>query len=108
MDSAFAFFRDIMRWWGDNSPLSYGQVNVLLFLVIEPLLIFSFFMLGMKALKTKDKSTKSVIEVGSILLIMFLVVATIIFLIGIPFIDVALVERAHSLVGPEMTDSINP
>ena len=107
MDCAFAFFRDMMRWWGYNLPLSYGQVNVLLFLIIEPLLILSFFLLGMKALKTKDKLTKSVIEVGSILLIMFLVMA-ILALIGIPDFDISLVEGAQNDIIPEMTDSINP
>ena len=29
---------EIMEWWSKNTPLSYGEINVLLFVFIQPVL----------------------------------------------------------------------
>lgn len=32
----------IMEWWANHTPLSYGEINILLFVIIQPLLIVLF------------------------------------------------------------------
>lgn len=29
---------EIMEWWSKNTPLTYGEINVLLFIIIQPVL----------------------------------------------------------------------
>lgn len=36
------FCIDVMKWWAAHTPLTYGDINVLLFIVLNPLLTLTF------------------------------------------------------------------
>ena len=42
MDDICKYCIDILMWWTKNSSFSYGEINVWLFIIIQPLLISIF------------------------------------------------------------------
>lgn len=83
----FDFCIDIMAWWGHNTPLSYGAINVLLFVVIQPLLILLFFTTTLIAVWAKNPKVRKWIAAFCILLMLLLIVGVLI-LFTLPIIDV--------------------
>ena len=37
------FCVELMIWWSHHLPISYGAINVLMFIIIQPLMILFFF-----------------------------------------------------------------
>ena len=81
------FCIDIMEWWGNNTPLSYGAINVLLFVVVQPLLIILFFTTTLIAVWSKSLKVRKWIAVFSILLMLLLVIGVFL-LFALPVVDV--------------------
>ena len=78
---------DIMAWWANNTPLSYGAINVLLFVILQPLLILLFFTTTIVAVRSRSDRVKSAIKVSSIVLMAILIVGVLI-LLGLPLFDI--------------------
>ena len=76
---------DIMQWWSNNTTLTYGEINVLLFIIIQPILVFvsAFF-----AIYTYFKKSITIL-VLDILMIALYIIGTII-LVGLPILDICL------------------
>ncbi len=78
---------EIIEWWSNNTPLSYGTINVLLFIILQPLLITSYFVTTLIALKLKTKKAKTILAVISIVLFIFVVVCGFL-LVFLPYFDI--------------------
>lgn len=81
------FCIDIIAWWGNNTPLSYGAINVLLFVVIQPFLIFLFFVTTIIAAKASSPRIKKWVVIFSALLMLLLTLGVVL-LFAIPIIDI--------------------
>lgn len=66
----------ILEWWSNKTPLSYATINVLLFIILQPLLIIFYFVTTLIALKLKTKKAKVILAVISIILFVLMVVFT--------------------------------
>lgn len=75
---------EIIKWWSDNTFLTYGEINVLLFIIIQPILVFvsAFF-----AIYTYFKKSKTIL-VLDILMISLYIIGTII-LVGLPLMAIS-------------------
>lgn len=49
----------ILMYWVDRIPLNYEELNVVLFMFIEPALIFMYAIIAMIACKTKNEKVKN-------------------------------------------------
>jgi|GEM_PF-6432608 len=78
----------ILMYWVDRIPLNYEELNVVLFMFIEPALIFMYAIIAMIACKTKNEKVKKWIKIFNIVSILILVILTLIFLIY-PIFDIA-------------------
>lgn len=72
---------DIIKWWSDNTFLSYGDINILLFIIIQPALTFvsAFFVIY-----TYFKKSITILLLDIFIIIIY-IIGTII-LVGIPLI----------------------
>ena len=77
---------DIMVWWSRHLPLSYGEINILLFVILQPALILMFFVTTLLA-ASKNQKIKKATVVFSIFAI-FVLILFAIALVAIPIIDV--------------------
>lgn len=77
---------DIMVWWSRHLPLSYGEINILLFVILQPALIFMFFVTTLLA-ASKNQKVKRATIVFSIFA-MFILTLFAVALVAIPIIDV--------------------
>lgn len=85
---------DIMQWWSNNTGLSYGLINVLLFVVFQPGLILFFFSTTLAGCITKNRRFKKILIIGSIIMLLLLIMFTVVLLL-LPFLDVSLQMRAE-------------
>ena len=85
-DEICDFCIDVIAWWSNNSPLSYGELNVLLFIILQPLLIIAYCITTIVASVTKSKKLKKYLFVFGIIGIIILIVGTCI-LLGFPLLD---------------------
>lgn len=76
------FCIDVMVWWSRHIPLSYGAINVLLFIVIEPLLICFYFVTSVWTALTKNDKTKKALLIAAIVVFVLFIVGTIILVSG--------------------------
>ncbi len=76
---------EIMEWWSNNTPLTYGEINVLLFIIIQPALIFvsAFFVIYTYFKKS------TIVLLLNILIILLYIIGTII-LVGLPIMLISL------------------
>lgn len=78
---------DIMRWWSNNTSMSYGLINVILFIILNPLLTFIFFIFVMISTnKNVDINIKKIIKIISIVLFLMSILFVFI-LVFIPILD---------------------
>ena len=78
----------IMEWWSRNTPLSYGAINILLFVIIQPLLICFFFTTTVIMLRLKKEKTRKLLRNVSVIIFLCFLVCGILS-VAIPFSDVA-------------------
>ena len=76
---------EIMEWWSNNTPLTYGEINVLLFIIIQPALTFvsAFFVIYTYFKKS------TIVLILNILIILLYIIGTII-LVGLPIMLISL------------------
>ncbi len=77
MDQLCYYCIDIMHWWADHTFLTYGEINILLFVIIQPLLILYGCWASIKCATTKNERTKRVIKITGISIIIFGILLTI-------------------------------
>lgn len=58
----------LLEFWADNSFLTYGEINVLLFIILQPLLILIYFIFTMILGYTDNKKLKTTIVCISIII----------------------------------------
>lgn len=89
------FCINVIEWWSKNTTFSYGEINVILFIVVQPTLILLFAITTIIASITKSKKLKKYLLVLGIVGIVGLIVGTCV-LIGFPVLDAAPQMRAHN------------
>lgn len=72
---------EIMVWWSKNTPLTYGEINVLLFIIIQPILTL---ICAISAIYNYIKKSLIVLWINIIIIIGY-IIGTII-LVGLPFL----------------------
>ena len=83
MDDICKYCIDILVWWEKNSAFSYGEINVWLFIILQPLLISIFIATTVFNCYSKNEKIKKIIAKISIVAFVVLVVFTLL-LVGIP------------------------
>lgn len=78
---------DIMKWWSNNSGISYGTINILLFVILNPLLTIIATIVAIINSISKNKKLK-VILTSSLVFILILVVVFVAYLVLIPIMDI--------------------
>ena len=60
---------EIIKWWSDNTFLTYGEINVLLFIIIQPILVFvsAFF-----AIYTYFKKSKTILVLDILMISLYI------------------------------------
>ena len=64
---------DIITWWSRNTPLSYGAINILLFVIIQPLLICLYFVTIMVMTTKKEKLKETLVTISTITFVISLI-----------------------------------
>ena len=59
VDWLFWFCVDLLKVWGDWTGLGYNLLNILIFILLQPLLILVFFILWRIELKRRKKLQRS-------------------------------------------------
>lgn len=68
----------IMEWWSRNTPLSYGTINVLMFIIIQPLLILYFFVNNVLMICLKNnKFRKALFAISVIVFVLTIVTGAV-------------------------------
>ena len=62
MEKIYDEYHTLLEWWAETSSLTYGEINVLLFIIIQPLLITTFFVLTQIAVQSKKENTKKIVK----------------------------------------------
>ncbi len=83
MDDICNYCIRILWWWAKNSPFSYGELNVWLFIIIQPMLIMAFMFTTILGCLTKSNRVKRVLIVITIATFILFVAMTIL-LFAIP------------------------
>ena len=71
----------IMRWWANHSPFTYGEINVLLFIIIQLLLIALFVGTTIYNGFTKNTTRRKSIGIATIVMLAVLVITTVVLLL---------------------------
>lgn len=95
-DYACAACIDIMKWWANNTPLTYGEINILLFVIIQPLLILLFIATTIYN-SYRQNRTSRLFRILAIAVLIVSVVATITLLL-IPMTNGTLAIKAHETI----------
>lgn len=77
---------DIMLYWEKVTPFTYGEINVWLFIILEPLLIMLFIGTTIFNYKSNNNRLKKFISTFAKITLVVLIVLTI-FCVCFPFID---------------------
>jgi len=80
---------ELLVWWSKNSSFTYSEINVWLFIILQPLLIILFAAATVFNCYSANNRFKTIIAKSSIATIILLVILTII-LIVIPISNGAL------------------
>jgi hypothetical protein len=78
---------DIMKWWSNNSNISYGTINVLLFVILNPLLTIIATIIAVINSISKNKKLKVVLT-SSLVFMLILGVVFVTYLVLIPIMDI--------------------
>lgn len=78
---------DIMKWWSNNSGISYGTINILLFVILNPLLTIIATIVAIVNSISKNKKLK-VILTSSLVFVLILGVVFAAYLVLIPIMDI--------------------
>lgn len=54
-----------LRWWSDNSPFSYEEINVVLFILIQPIMILVFFGTTLYQRFSKNEKGRKIVMIGA-------------------------------------------
>ena len=77
MDNLLFMCFAFMRWWADNTPLTYEEVNVWWFVIIQPILMVLFLILAIIASNVNNERIKSVLKAINITIMSMYAVALI-------------------------------
>lgn len=80
------FCIDCMYWWANNSCLTYEEINILLFVIIQPLLIIIGFVFAIVSTNTNNQKIKKYIKRISIIILILCFILSIL-LILLPIIN---------------------
>lgn len=75
-----------MDWWAHHSSLNYGEINVLLFIIIQPLLILLFMITTVWGCRTANGRVKAALQIFTALTLVVCVAGTVAILI-VPWND---------------------
>lgn len=75
-----------MLYWAKVTPFTYGEINVWLFIILEPLLIVLFIGTTVFNYKSNNDKLKRSITIFAKITLVVLIVLTV-FLVCFPFID---------------------
>lgn len=78
---------DIMKWWSNNSGISYGTINILLFVILNPLLTIIATIVAIINSISKNKKLK-VILTSSLVFVLILGAVFAAYLVLIPIMDI--------------------
>lgn len=78
---------DIMKWWSNNSGISYGTINILLFVILNPLLTIIATIVAIINSISKNKKLK-IILTSSLVFILILGTVFVAYLVLIPIMDI--------------------
>lgn len=78
---------DIMKWWSNNSGISYGTINILLFVILNPFLTIIATIIAIVNSISKNKKLK-VILTSSLVFVLILGAVFIAYLVLIPIMDI--------------------
>ncbi len=71
------FCIDCMVWWSRHTPLSYGAINVLLFVVIEPLLVCFYMVTTIWTALTRNHRTKKALLIAAVSVFVLFILGTL-------------------------------
>ena len=77
----------IMKWWSNNSGISYGTINILLFVILNPLLTIIVTVVAVINSVSKNKKLK-IILTSSLVFVLILGVVFAAYLVLIPIMDI--------------------
>jgi len=80
------FFIRILNWWAHRSGFGYGEINVLLFLILQPLLILLFMITTVWGCRTASGRMKTALQIFTAVMFAICAAGTIVILI-IPWND---------------------
>lgn len=78
---------DIMKWWSNNSGISYGTINILLFVILNPLLTIIATIVAIINSISKNKKLK-VILTSSLVFVLILGAVFVAYLVLIPIMNI--------------------
>lgn len=78
---------DIMKWWSNNSGISYGTINIFLFVILNPLLTIIATIVAIINSISKNKKLK-VILTSSLVFVLILGAMFVAYLVLIPIMDI--------------------
>ena len=81
MDDICNYCIRTLVWWEKNSPFSYGELNVWIFIIIQPLLIVAFMFTTVLNAFTKSNRIKRVSVIVTIAMLILLIVFTLLLLL---------------------------
>ncbi len=74
----------LLEWWAAHTPLTYAEINNIMFIVLQPAIIFFYFLMAIIGAKTSSKRVKRTVITLSVIVMIILVLSTIA-LFAIPF-----------------------
>lgn len=78
MDQLCNYCIEIMHWWADHSFLTYGQINIILFVILQPLLIIYGCWATYKCATTRSEKTKKTLKYISLAIIALGIIGTLV------------------------------
>ena len=77
----------IMLWWAQHTPFSYGMINVLLFIIIQPLAIVLFYVMTVMVARTTNRKTAMKLKrAATVIFVVLLVFGVGMVIIPLPFV----------------------
>lgn len=68
---------EMLEWWSRCTPFSYGEINVLLFIIIQPLLIVFYFATTLSDLLfSEKKKVRTNLWIASIAVFVLILICT--------------------------------
>lgn len=56
---------ELLTWWSKNSPFSYEEINVILFIIIQPIMIIAFFGTTLYQRYSHNEKGKKYVMIGA-------------------------------------------